>query len=113
MGLGAGAESERSSPPDHQISCFAPERIYVVRHPCARWDPLRSDSYGGPDRRRPMDRARSTSPKTGDYGDWDAWLTRFPTPDPGRPVPTPDPKVTFGASPVKCGAAKAADGRHP
>ena len=56
---------------------------------------------------------RSTSPKTGDYVDWDTWLTRFPTPDPGRPVPTPDPKVTFGASPVKRGAAKAADGRHP
>ena len=39
--------------------------------------------------------------------------TRFPTLHPGRPVPTPDPKVTFGANPVKCGAAKAADGRHP
>ena len=25
--------------------------------------------------------------------------TRFPASDPGRPVPTPDPKVTFGASP--------------
>ena len=38
---------------------------------------------------------------------------RFLALHPGQPVPTPDPKVTFGASPVKCGAAKAADGRHP
>ena len=60
-----------------------------------------------------MDRAGPSAPRTGDYVDWDAWLTRFPTPHPGRPVPTPDPKVTFGASPVKCRAAWAADGRHP
>src|SRR5258708_34958260 len=35
MGLGAGAGSGRKPPPDHQVSCFAPERIYVVRLPCA------------------------------------------------------------------------------
>jgi hypothetical protein len=39
--------------------------------------------------------------------------TQFLTPRPGLPVPTPDPKVTFGASPVRRGAAKAADGGHP
>jgi len=39
--------------------------------------------------------------------------TRFLAPHPGRPVPTPDPEVTFGASPMECEAAKAADGRHP
>ena len=53
--------------PDHQVSCFAPERIYVVRHPCAGQGPLRSDSYGGPARPRPMDRAGPSTPKTGDY----------------------------------------------
>jgi hypothetical protein len=60
----------------------------------------------------PMDRAGPSAATTEDYvsgtpGD------AVPDPAPGRPVPTPDPKVTFGASPVKGGAAKAADGRHP
>src|SRR5882672_11806882 len=105
---------ERASPsPDHRISRFAPGRIYVVRHPCAAPDPF-ALRLRGPTRRRPMDRAGPSAPKTGNYVDWDAWLrTRFPTPNPGRPVPTPDPKVTFGASSVKFEATKAADGRHP
>jgi len=33
MGLGAGARNGRSPPLDHQVSCFAPGRIYVVRQP--------------------------------------------------------------------------------
>jgi len=111
--LGAGARNGRSPSPDHRISRFAPGRIYVVRHPCAAPDSF-ALRLRGPTRRRPMDRAGPSAPKTGDYVDWDAWLlTRFPTPNPGRPVPTPDPKVTFGASPVKSEAAMAADGRHP
>ena len=48
MGLGAGAGNGRSPPPDHQVSCFAPERIYVVHHPCAGQDPLRLLAQGAP-----------------------------------------------------------------
>jgi len=87
--LGAGARNGRSPSPDHRISRFAPGRIYVVRHPCAGQGPLRSDSYGGPARRRPMDRAGPSAPKTGDYVIRDAWLhhgSRPQTPvDPYRP----------------------------
>ena len=35
-----------SPAPDHQVSRFAPERIYVVRHPCAVPDPLRLVAQG-------------------------------------------------------------------
>ena len=89
-----------SPTPDHQISCFAPERIYVVRHPCAGWSPLRSDSYGGP-----ADAGRWTGqvhqPQDGCLRLLGRLATRFLTTHPGRPVPTPDPKVTFGASTMK------------
>ena len=59
--------------PDHQISCFAPERIYVVRLPCA-----------GLARLGPMDRAGPSAPTTEDYVSG----------TPGFPVPDPTPRST-------------------
>ena len=112
--LGAGARNGRSPSPDHRISRFAPGRIYVVRHPCAGQDPLRLLAQEAPP----------------DAGRWTGQVHRpqrrgttlfgmpgFTTvPDPKLRSTRTDPgpvKVTFGASPEKRGAAKAADGRHP
>lgn len=67
MGLGAGAGSDRRPPPDHQISCFAPGRVYVVRHPRAGQGPSAAIAAAGPDRRGPTDRAGPPAPTTGDY----------------------------------------------
>ena len=86
MGLGAGAGSGRKPPPDHHVSCFAPERIYAHSSPVRRAGPPSPCGSGGPARRRPMDRAGPSAPKTGDYVDWDAWL---PVSDPKlRPTRT-------------------------
>src|SRR5205814_6097296 len=88
MGPRSRSRKQPKATPDHQVSCFAPGRIYVVRHPCAAPDPF-ALRLRGPTRRRPMDRAGPSAPKTGDYVDWDAWLfhgSRPQTPvDPYRP----------------------------
>ena len=62
-----------STAPDHQISCVAPERIYVVRLPCA--------DHARPG---PMDRAGPSAATTEDYGSG----------MPGYAVPDPAPRST-------------------
>jgi hypothetical protein len=44
----------------------------LVRHPCAGQGPFAAIATGAPARRRPLDRAGPSAPKTGDYVDRDA-----------------------------------------
>jgi len=55
--------ASRKPTPDHQISCFAPERIYVVRLPCAGYCPTWAEGPG-----------RSIGADHGGLREWDAWL---------------------------------------